>query len=42
MLGHVLISLLHARAAFKMTRDGLTPEKHGEVRVTIKRQIEDY
>lgn len=22
---------LHARAAFKMTRDGLTPEKHGEV-----------
>lgn len=22
---------LHARAAYKMTRDGLTPEKHGEV-----------
>jgi len=22
---------LHARAAFKMTRDGLTPEKHGEI-----------
>ena len=22
---------LHAKAAFKMTRDGLTPEKHGEV-----------
>jgi aconitate hydratase 2/2-methylisocitrate dehydratase len=30
---------LHARAAFKMTRDGLTPEKHGEVGPLA--QIED-
>ncbi|MDP5039894.1 MAG: bifunctional aconitate hydratase 2/2-methylisocitrate dehydratase, partial [Paraglaciecola sp.] len=30
---------LHARAAFKMTRDGLTPEKHGEVGPL--KQIED-